>query len=86
MFEMIMHGDTDCISNDSVNHHRSNLNPNSPKFYLSSERNLIHRPQTTNPEKEHVRPTTSYYISRNLNEQVETNMNPISSHSTPHTL
>ena len=31
-------------------------------------------------------PTTSYYIPRNFNNQVETNVKPISSHSTPHTL
>ena len=29
---------------------------------------------------------TSYYIPRNLNNQVETNINPVISYSTPHTL
>ena len=64
----------------------SNLNPNSPKFHVFSDLNLIHKPKFTNPNNEHVRPSTSYYIPRNLNNQVETNINSISSHSTCHTL
>ena len=70
----------------NVNHQRSNLNLNSPKFYVPSNSNLIRKPQSTNPNNEHIRPSTSYYIPRNLNNQVETNINPISSYSTHHTL
>ena len=61
----------------------SNLNHNSPKCYVSSDLNLIYKPQFTNPNNEHVRPSTSYYIPRNSGDKEETNINPISSHSTP---
>ena len=60
----------------------TNLNLNSPTFYVPSNPNHIHKPQSTNPNNEHVRPSTSYYIPRNLNNQLETNMNLLSSHST----
>ena len=62
------------------------MNPKSPKFYVSSDPNLIHKPQCANLNNEHVRRSTSYFIARNLNNQVETNTNPISSYSAPHTL
>ena len=64
----------------------SNMNPNSPRFHVSSDLNLIHKAQFTNPNNDHVRPSTSYHTPRNLNNQVETNINYISSHSTRHTL
>ena len=91
---MLIHDDTDLISNDSVkpkpftnvNRPKSNLDPSSPKFYIPSDLNLIHKPQCTSLNNEDVRPSTSYYIPRNLNNQVETNINPISSLSTPHAL
>ena len=93
MLETLMHDDTDCITNDSVkpkpftdvSYPRSNLNPDSPKLYVPSDLSLIHKPQSNNPKNAHVRPITSYYIPRILNNQVESNINPISSHSTPYT-
>ena len=63
------------------------LNPNlSSTLTVPSDPNLIHKPQYTNQNKEYVEPSTSYYIPKNLNNQVETNINLIISHSTPHVL
>ena len=89
----LVHDNTDLINNYSVkhkpftnaNHPKSNLKPNSSKFYVSDP-NLIHKPECTNPNNDNVRPSTSYYIPTNLNNQVEANIKPKSSHSTPHTL
>ena len=75
ILETLIYDDSALINNDSVKpklftditRHRSNLYPNSPKFYVPSNRNLIHKPQCTYPNNEHVRPSTSYYIPRNLN-------------------
>ena len=94
ILEMLIRDDTALINNDSVkpkpfadvNRRRSNLNPSNTKFYVPSDPNLIHNPQCPNPNNEHVRPSTSYYIPRNLNNQVETSINSISSYSTPHIL
>ena len=66
--------DTDSINNlsvepksfTSVNCPRINLNPDSPKLYVPSDLNLIHKPQITNLDDEHVRPSTLYCIPRNL--------------------
>ena len=57
ILETLIHDDTALINNGSVkpkpftdvNRHRCNLNPNSPKFYVRSVPNLIHRLQRTNP-------------------------------------
>ena len=78
-----MHDNTNSIINGSiepkffmnVNWLSTNLNLNSPKFYVPSDSNLIHKPQSTNPNKEYVRPSISNGIPRNLNNQVETKMN-----------
>ena len=51
MLETLVHDDTNSISNASVelkylisvNWPRTNLNPNSPKFYVPSDPNLIHK-------------------------------------------
>ena len=94
MLGTLMPDDTDCISNDSVklkpftdvNHPRSNLNSSSRKFYVPLDLNCIHKPQSNNLKNKCVWPSTPYYIPRNLNNQVVSNMNPIKSHSTPHTL
>ena len=75
ILETLVHDDTALINNDSVktkhftdvNRHRSDLNPNSPKFYVPSDLNLIQKPQYTIPNNEHIRPSTSYYIPKNLN-------------------
>ena len=93
VLKTLIHDDTVLSDNDSVkpklltnvNHYRSNWNSNSPKFYVPSDPDLIHKPQCTNPNNEHVRPITSYYIPRNLNNQVKTHINLISSYSIPHT-
>ena len=94
MLETLMHGNTDPINNASVklipftnvNRPRRNLNPKSHKFYVLLDLNLSHKPQSAHPNNEHIRPSTSYYIPRNLNNQVGTNIDPLSFHSIPHTL
>ena len=89
ILEMLIYDDTALINNDSVKPKPfTNVNryPNSPNFYVLSDLNLFYKPQCTNPSNEHIRPSTSYCIPKNLNNQVETNINPISSYSTPHTL
>ena len=67
-----LHDDTISISNASVepkssinvNWLSANLNLNSPKFYVPSDPNLFHKPQSTNPNIEHVEPSTSYSCSK----------------------
>ena len=83
ILQVLLHDDTNSISTASVEPKSStnvdwlstNLNLNSPKFYVPSDSNLIHKPQSTNPNKEYVRPSISNGIPRNLNNQVETKMN-----------
>ena len=83
ILETWMYDDTNSISNGSIepksfmnfNWLSTNLNLNNSKFYVPSDPNLIHKPQSTNPDNKHVRPSTSYFIPKNLNSQVETNMN-----------
>lgn len=79
MLEHLIHDDTDRISNDSikpkpfsnVNRPWSNLNPNSSKYYVPLNLNLIHKPQSANPINGHVRRRTSYYIPNNTSNQYE---------------
>ena len=62
-----MYDDTNSFSNASVelkyfiniNWPRTNVNPNSPKFYVPSDLNL-RESQSGNPNNEHVRPGTSF--------------------------
>ena len=73
-----MHDDTDRISSDSVksksfadvNFPRSNLNHNNRKFYVPPDPKLILKPHSTNPNNKNVRPSTSCYIPKKLNNQV----------------
>ena len=63
-----MYDDTNSFSNASVelryfiniNWPRTNLNPNSPKFYVPSDPNLLCESQSGNPNNKHVRPGTSF--------------------------
>ena len=45
---------------------------------------LNHKQQSTNTYNKHIRPSTSHYIPRNLNNQIKTNH--VISHSTLHIL
>ena len=60
------------------------MNPNSPKFYVPSVPNLLHRLQCTNPNNEQSDQVP--HIPRNLNNQLETTINPVSPYSTSHRL
>ena len=70
--ETLVYDDTNSISNASVeaksfiniNWLSTNLNLNSLRFYVPSDPNCIHKPQSTNPNIEYVRPSTSYLYSK----------------------
>ena len=68
------------------NHHlRTILRPNCPGFEPSLEyKTKISEPQTTNSISQNLRPSTSYFISKISNDQVQMNNIRENTYSTPH--
>ena len=85
MLEMLMHDDTGLIRNDAVKP-KPFIDVSRLNFMLLQTRKFSIKRQSANQNNEHIIPSTSCHIPRNLNYLVETNMNPISSRLTPHTL
>ena len=76
------------VKSESVpNHHlRTILKPNCPEFkpYLE-HKTKISKPQTTNSISQNLRPSTSYFIPKSSNDQVQMNSIRETTYSSPHT-
>ena len=74
-------------SESGPNHHlRTILKPNFPEFELYLEhKTKISEPQTNNSISQSLRTSTSYFIPKSSNDQVQINNIPENTYSTPHT-
>ena len=62
------------------------MKPNSPEFEQYIEhKTAISESQTTNSISQKVRPSTSYFITKNSNDQVQMNNSREDNYSTPYT-
>ena len=88
LVENTVSNDNLSVKSESVPNHRFKtiLKPNCPEFepYLE-HKTAISEPQITNSISQNLRPSTSYFISKISNDQVQMDNVRENTYSTPHT-